>query len=124
MLDAQEQALAATARRGRGRPERPAERAAGEPTPGAARALRLLDLPRPVVVDGQADDWDDPALEAHRVPEPDDETTEPPPLSAVYRIGRQGNGVYALFEVRDAERRPAGSGARDGATATTSRSRS
>ena len=102
VTDAQEQALAATARRAAvalsDRPSLlPAADAGGGPT------LRLLDLPRPVVVDGRADDWDDLAPEAHRLPVPDDEAAEPPPFSAVYRIGRQGNGVYALFEVRDDE---------------------
>ncbi len=105
VLDAQEQALAATARRAAAAPssDRPSLLLRRGRRRGRRRALRLLDLPRPIVVDGRADDWDDPAVEAHRLPEPDDEAAEPPPLSAVYRIGRQGNGVYALFEVRDRE---------------------
>jgi two-component system sensor histidine kinase ChvG len=102
VLDAQEQALAATARRAAvALGDRPSLLPAKGG--GAGPVLRLLDLPRAVVVDGRANDWDDPAIEAHRLPEPDDEAAAPLPLSAVYRVGRQGNGVYVLFEVRDAD---------------------
>lgn len=101
VTDAQEQAIAATARRAAiALGDRPSLVPA---VGGSGPVLRLFDLPGPVVVDGRADDWDDPVLEAHRLPEPDDEAASPPPFSAVYRIGRQGSGVYALFEVRDAD---------------------
>jgi len=103
-LDAQEQALAATARRAavalRDRPSLLLSTDAGA---GPGHVLRILDLPRPVVIDGRAEDWDDPAVEAHRLPESDEDEGEPAPFSAVYRIGRQGNGVYVLFEVRDTQ---------------------
>ncbi len=114
VTDAQEQALAATARRAAvALGDRPSLLPAAEG--GSSPALRLLDLPRPVVADGRADDWDDPAIEVHRVPESSDQAAAPLPLSAVYRIGRQGNDVYALFEVRDPEvvRRAPGTGEGD-----------
>lgn len=105
-LDAQEHALAATARGAAralgGRPDLlPAVEARGEPF----RVIRVLDLPGPIDVDGRAEDWDDPAIEPHRLPDSDG-PAEALPLSAVYRIGRRGNAVYALFEVRDLQRVP------------------
>ena len=36
-----------------------------------------------------------------RLPEPADDDAEPPPFSAVVRLGTRGGGVYALVEVRD-----------------------
>ena len=47
---------------------------------------------------GSFNDWSDPGPETHRLP---DEIGDGAPAT-VYRIGRRGNGVYALFEVRDA----------------------
>ncbi len=100
-LEAQEQALAATARAtALALGDRPSLLPASAAGTGPGRVLRLLDLPGPVVVDGRAEDWSDPDLETHRLPEAGDEADEAAP--ALYRIGRRGNGVYVLFEVRDA----------------------
>jgi len=102
-LDAQVHALAATARSASaalgGRPDLlPSAEAGAEP----GRVIRVLDLPEPIDVDGRAEDWADPAIEAHRLPE-SDEPASVLPLSAEYRIGRWGNAVFVLFEVRDLE---------------------
>jgi len=105
-LDAQEHALAATARSASaalaGRPDLLPSAEAGEET---GRVMRVLDLPRPIEVDGRAEDWDDPAIEAHPLPD-SGEPASALPLSAVYRIGRRGNAVFALFEVRDLQAVP------------------
>jgi signal transduction histidine kinase len=97
-LEAQERALAATARAAAvALADGPFERLSAGAAP--ERALRLLDLPGPVVVDGLTGDWTDPAAEAQVLPDPDEGTDGA--ATARYRVGRQGNGVYALFEVRD-----------------------
>ncbi|MCG6928852.1 MAG: HAMP domain-containing protein [Acidobacteria bacterium] len=99
VLDGQERALAATARRAAvALSDRP-----GLLLPagaGAGGVLRILDLSGPVVPDGQTGDWDEAAMEPHRLPPAG--VASPRPLSAVYRIGRHGGGVYVLFEVEDA----------------------
>ena len=103
VLDGQERALAATARRAAvALSDRPSLLLASDAGAGPGGVLRVLDLPGPVVPDGWADDWDEATLEAHRLPEPGTGPAAADPLSAVYRIGRQGGGVYVLFEVRDA----------------------
>ena len=104
VLDVQEQALAATARRAAvALSDRPSLLLASDAFAGPGGVLRILDLPGPVVPDGRPEDWDAATLEAHRLPETEDDAASSDPLSAVFRIGRQGSGVYVLFEVRDAD---------------------
>jgi two-component system sensor histidine kinase ChvG len=104
VLDAQERALAATARRAAvalsDRPSLLLAKGAGA-APGGV--LRILDLPGPIVPDGLTEDWDQATVEAQRLPllEPDLGATDE--LSAEYRIGRRGGGVYVLVVVHDAE---------------------
>jgi dedicated sortase system histidine kinase len=100
VLDGQERALAATARRAAvALSDRPSLFLAGDSGSGPGGVLRILDLPGPVVSDGYTEDWDDANVETHPLPDPGSASTEN--HSAVYRIGRQGGGVYVLFEVRD-----------------------
>lgn len=104
VLDAQERALAATARRAAvALSDRPSLLLAGDAGAGSGEVLRILDIPEPIVLDGQAQDWDESTFESHPLPAFDAQTTPAHPLSAAYRIGRYGNGVYVLFEVSDAE---------------------
>ena len=104
LLDVQEQALAATARRAAvALSDRPSLLLASDAGAGPGGVLRILDLPGPVVPDARAEEWDRTSLEAHRLPDPEHDPESPHPLSAVYRIGRQGGGVYVLFEVNDPE---------------------
>ncbi len=96
-VDAQERALAATARAAAvALGDGPIERLAEGAEPG--RVLRLLDLPGPVVVDGLSGDWAASAIEAHGLAGTEGTDDSAP---ARYRFGRRGSGVYALFEVRD-----------------------
>jgi len=104
VLDAQERALAATARRAAvALSDRPTLLLARGAEAGPGGVLRILDLPGPVVVDGRGDDWDEAAVEAHRLPVLGSELGAPDALSAEYRIGRQGSGVYVLVVVHDEE---------------------
>jgi dedicated sortase system histidine kinase len=104
VLDGQERALAATARRAAvALSDRPSLLLAGDAGAGSGGVLTILDLPGPVVPDGQAEDWDEAILESHRLPALVAGAAPSTPLSAAYRIGRHGGGVYVLFEVRDAE---------------------
>lgn len=104
VLDAQERALAATARRAAvALSDRPGLLLAADAGAGPGGVLRILDLPGPIVPDGETEDWDEATVEAHRLPvlEPDLATTDA--LRAEYRIGRRGGGVYVLVAVHDAE---------------------
>ncbi len=104
VLDGQERALAATARRAAvALSDRPSLLLAADAGAGAGGVLRILDLPGPVVPDGQTEDWDEATAEPHRLSPPPADAASPRPVSAVYRIGRHGAGVYVLFEVRDEE---------------------
>jgi dedicated sortase system histidine kinase len=102
LQDGQERALAATARRAAvALSDRPGLLLTGDTTAPPGRVMRVLDLPGPVVTDGQAEDWGEAAVERHRLPPLDTDAAIPPDFSAVYRLGRHGRGVYLLVEVRD-----------------------
>jgi two-component system, OmpR family, sensor histidine kinase ChvG len=104
VLEGQERALAATARRAAvALSDRPGLLLASDAAAGSGGVLRILDLPGPVVLDGQTEDWDEAAIESHALLAPDADAAPPGSFSAVFRIGRQGGGVYVLFEVRDAD---------------------
>ena len=104
VLDGQERALAATARRAAvALSDRPSLLLASDAGAGPGGVLRIHDLPGPVVADGRTEDWEGATLEAHRLPDPEVGAASSGLLSAVYRVGRQGGGVYVLFEVSDAE---------------------
>jgi two-component system sensor histidine kinase ChvG len=102
LREGQERALAATARRAAvALSDRPGLLLTDDATAALGRVLRVLDLPGPVVTDGQTEDWRDATVERHRLPRLDTDAATPPPFSAVYRLGRHGRGVYLLVEVRD-----------------------
>jgi two-component system, OmpR family, sensor histidine kinase ChvG len=66
------------------------------------RDIQVGNLAAPIVVDGRANDWNQPGIETHSYVAPADDSV---PGGAVfsfrYRIGRRGTGVYVLFEVND-----------------------
>ena len=106
LLKVQEQGVVATARAvGTALNDRPSLFLSGEIYPFAlaqGNDLRIDNLPEPIVVDGQVDDWARQPVPAHSVGAgagaPDTRA-----FSARYRIGRNGNSIYALFEVADAQ---------------------
>jgi two-component system, OmpR family, sensor histidine kinase ChvG len=100
LLQAQEQGLVSTARAvATALNERPSVLLSGEvySVPlSAGRDLRVANLSAPIVVDGQTADWSQAGVETHSYAAPGEV-----PFGFVYRIGRFGTGVYALFEVTD-----------------------
>ncbi len=98
----QEQALAATARAvATALNDRPNVLLSGEvyslPTT-VGRDLRVGNLTKPIVVDGETSDWEQPGVETRY----EGASTETGALfSFRCRIGRYGTGVYVLFEVED-----------------------
>ena len=104
LLKVQEQGVVATARAvGTALNDRPSLFLSGEIYPFAlaqGNDLRIDNLPSPIVLDGQTDDWLRQPVPAHPVGAgaggPDTRA-----FSAHYRIGRNGNAIYALFEVVD-----------------------
>jgi two-component system sensor histidine kinase ChvG len=104
VLDAQERALAATARRAAvALSDRPSLLLAADAGADPGGVLRILDLPGPIVPDGRTEDWDEATVEAPRLPLLEPDLGAPDALSAEYRIGRRGSGVYVLVVVKDAE---------------------
>jgi len=106
LLKVQEQGVVATARAvGTALNDRPSLFLSGEIYPFAlaqGNDLRIDNLPAPIVVDGQIEDWLQQPVAAHSVGAGAG-GPETRAFSARYRIGRNGNAIYALFEVADAK---------------------
>jgi len=106
LLKVQEQGVVSTARAvGTALNDRPSLFLSGEVYPFAlaqGNDLRIDNLPAPIVVDGQTDDWAREPVAAHSVGAGAG-SPETRAFSARYRIGRQGNAIFALFEVQDAK---------------------
>ena len=105
LLKVQEQGVVGTARAvGTALNDRPSLFLSGEVYPFALahdNDLRIDNLPAPIVVDGQTDDWTKQSVTPHAVGAGAG-NPESRAFSARYRIGRHGNAIYALFEVVDA----------------------
>jgi dedicated sortase system histidine kinase len=105
LLKVQEQGVAATARAvGTALNDRPSLFLSGEVYPFAlaqGNDLRIDNLPAPIVLDGQTEDWQRQAVAQHPVGSGPG-SPEQRAFSASYRLGRHGNSIYALFEVADA----------------------
>ena len=106
LLKVQEQGVVATARAvGTALNDRPSLFLSGEVYPFAlaqGNDLRIDNLPTPIVVDGLTEDWLRQPVTAHSVGAGAG-GPETRAFSARYRIGRNGNAIYALFEVSDAK---------------------
>ncbi len=106
LLKVQEQGVIATARAvGTALNDRPSLFLSGEVYPFALAQdndLRIDNLPAPIVIDGQTEDWAKQPVTPHAVGAGAG-SPESRAFSARYRIGRQGNAIYALFEVQDAK---------------------
>ncbi len=106
LLKVQEQGVVATARAvGTALNDRPSLFLSGEVYPFALAQdndLRIDNLPAPIVIDGQTEDWAKQPVTPHAVGAGAG-SPESRAFSARYRIGRQGNAIYALFEVQDAK---------------------
>jgi len=106
LLKVQEQGVVATARAvGTALNDRPSLFLSGEVYPFAlaqGNDLKIDNLPAPIVVDGLTEDWARQSLTPHSVGAGPG-NPESRAFSARYRIGRQGNAIYALFEVSDAK---------------------
>jgi len=106
LLRVQEQGVVATARAvGTALNDRPSLFLSGEVYPFAlaqGNDLRIDNLPSPIILDGQTDDWAREPVAAHSVGAGAG-SPESRAFSARYRIGRHGNAIYALFEVADAK---------------------
>jgi dedicated sortase system histidine kinase len=106
LLKVQEQGVVATARAvGTALNDRPSLFLSGEVYPFAlaqGNDLRIDNLPAPIVVDGLTEDWTRQSVTPHSVGAGPG-NPESRAFSARYRIGRQGNAIYALFEVSDAK---------------------
>ena len=102
----QEQGVVATARAvGTALNDRPSLFLSGEVYPFAlaqGNDLRIDNLPAPIAVDGQTEDWAKQSVTPHAVGAGPG-NPESRAFSARYRIGRHGNAIYALFEVSDAK---------------------
>src|SRR6185295_8668473 len=105
LLKVQEQGVVATARAvGTALNDRPSLFLSGEIYPFAlaqGNDLRIDNLAAPIVVDGQIEDWLQQPVAARSVGAGAG-GPETRAFSARYRIGRNGNAIYALFEVADA----------------------
>ena len=105
LLKVQEQGVVGTARAvGTALNDRPSLFLSGEVYPFALAQdndLRIDNLPAPIVVDGQIEDWAKQSVTPHAVG-PGAGNPESRAFSARYRIGRHGNAIYALFEIVDA----------------------
>ena len=106
LLRVQEQGVVATARAvGTALNDRPSLFLSGEVYPFAlaqGNDMRIDNLPSPIILDGQTDDWAREPVAAHSVGAGAG-SPESRAFSARYRIGRHGNAIYALFEVADAK---------------------
>ncbi len=106
LLKVQEQGVVATARAvGTALNDRPSLFLSGEVYPFAlaqGNDLRIDNLPTPIVVDGLTEDWARQPVTAQSVGAGAG-GPETRAFSARYRIGRNGNAIYALFEVSDAK---------------------
>ena len=104
LLKVQEQGVVATARAvGTALNDRPSLFLSGEVYPFALAQdndLRIDNLPAPIVIDGQTEDWAKQPVAPHAVGAGAGRP-ESRAFSARYRIGRQGNAIDALFEVQD-----------------------
>lgn len=104
LLRVQEQGVVSTARAvGTALNDRPSLFLSGEIYPFALAQdsdLRIDNLPAPIVVDGLTEDWARQPVTAHVVGAGAG-NPESRAFSARFRIGRQGNSIYALFEVAD-----------------------
>lgn len=105
LLRVQEQGVVSTARAvGTALNDRPSLFLSGEIYPFALAQdsdLRIENLPAPIVVDGLTEDWAKQPVTPHAVGAGAG-NPESRAFSARFRIGRQGNSIYALFEVADA----------------------
>ncbi len=105
LLKVQEQGVVATARAvGTALNDRPSLFLSGEVYPFAlaqGNDLRIDNLPAPIVVDGQTEDWARQAVTPYWVGAAAG-NPESRAFSARYRFGRHGNALFALFEVTDA----------------------
>ncbi len=105
LLKVQEQGVVATARAvGTALNDRPSLFLSGEVYPFAlaqGNDLRIDNLPSPIAIDGQSEDWTRQPVTPHWVGAAAG-NPESRAFSARYRIGRHGNALFALFEVTDA----------------------
>ena len=105
LLRVQEQGVVSTARAvGTALNDRPSLFLSGEIYPFALAQdsdLRIENLPAPITVDGLTEDWARQPVTPHAVGAGAG-NPESRAFSARFRIGRQGNSIYALFEVADA----------------------
>ncbi|HVY06237.1 MAG TPA: proteobacterial dedicated sortase system histidine kinase [Burkholderiales bacterium] len=106
LLRVQEQGVVATARAvGTALNDRPSLFLSGEVYPfsfAQGSDLRIDNLAAPITVDGAIEDWTRQSVIAHAVGAGAG-SPESRAFSARYRIGRNGNAIYALFEVSDAK---------------------
>ncbi|MEO8136938.1 MAG: hypothetical protein ABI831_23540, partial [Betaproteobacteria bacterium] len=106
LLKVQEQGVTATARAvGTALNDRPSLFLSGEVYPFALAQdndLRIDNLPAPIALNGQTEDWARQSVTPHSVGAGAG-SPESRAFSARYRIGRHDKAIYALFEVVDAK---------------------